>query len=259
VSRIFKNLSVSDGLSHDLREQIYEHALEQYPHESCGIITKDMNYVALQNHHDDPASNFMISPSDWLRYSNEIFGVIHSHTNGNMSPSHQDMVSQSATAVPWGVVLVDEKTPRTPVIWFGDTIHSDFLGLSFIYGAQDCYSLIRDYYWVKMGLHIADFPRWDKFWEEDDPVGMYIANFEKAGFVEVHISEIKNGDVVLMRVGRASCMNHGGVYDNNLIYHHLNCRISTREPIANYSKYIERVLRFADESKLIKHEPRLIL
>ena len=75
---------------------------------------------------------------------------------------------------------------------------------------------------------------------------LFIDNFEKQGFVEVSKEDMKNDDVILGKV-ISKITNHCGIYiGNGLILHHLTNRVSRKEPIHNWKKYITHCLRYKE-------------
>jgi|TARA_Y100000310_G_scaffold160698_2_gene160520 proteasome lid subunit RPN8/RPN11 len=91
-----------------------------------GFILNDETYVPLENKVADMASgfegqlpegvevdevSFAVSVTDYLRYSRELAGIVHSHRPiggwENNAPSVADLRHQMATAVPWYIFVFD--------------------------------------------------------------------------------------------------------------------------------------------------------
>lgn len=219
-----------------------KHAREQYPKESCGFVVDDM-YVPLENNAQDPEKAFSIADAEYIKYSSKIQAVIHSHPDGPACPSEADMVGQASMGVPWGIVVINAQQVEE-VFWWGEGVETpDLIGRSFRHGVTDCYSLIRDYYLKSKKVKIPDFPRGDSWWVGGGR-NLYMDNFEKAGFKRISASEAREGDVFLAQV-RSPVYNHGGVLvENGLILHHLHGRLSCREPLVRWQKYITVWLRY---------------
>ena len=78
-----------------------QHALEQAPKESCGIVVNDEYYPCL-NIADTPEDNFSIHPKDFLRARSKgkLQYIIHSHPNGE-PVSQPDIDACKAMKVKW--------------------------------------------------------------------------------------------------------------------------------------------------------------
>ncbi len=97
------------------------HALGDWPHEACGVLS-DGHYVRLPNIAADPAQGFEMPADTWLTHRPQ--AVIHSH-NAQLHPhwpSRADMESQIAADVPFGIVSCDGEV-TTPILWWGDAFH----------------------------------------------------------------------------------------------------------------------------------------
>ncbi|MDG5496978.1 MULTISPECIES: Mov34/MPN/PAD-1 family protein [Azospirillaceae] len=219
------------------------HVLACYPQEACGIITGG-SFVPVPNIHPEPEDQFAMAPADQLRHG-PVEAVVHSHIAGRHHPvpSAQDMRQQMASAVPWGLVSTDGEQVSS-LLWWGDfRLDEPLIGAEFIHGVQDCYSAIRKWYWQERRIRLPDFPRDHEWWA--DGGNLYETGFPQAGFVEVPLQDLAHGDVVLGQV-RAPCLNHGGIYlEGGLIFHHLQERLSRRESIYPWMRYVKKALRYA--------------
>lgn len=227
-------------LTNAQREAAFKHAVAEYPNESCGLIVGG-RYRKVPNSHPKPEADFHIHPDYWLKWG-EPTGVVHSHPNGPKYPSAADMRAQIETNVPWHIVHVTEDGPIGVASW-GDSLPiPELIGREFMHGISDCYTLIRDYYRLERGVTILEFPRDDEWW--NDGGDLYSKGFKKAGFKAVPLDRLQVGDVVLGRV-RSPVINHGGIYlGDDLLLHHLPNRLSRREPIGPWFKYIELAVRY---------------
>lgn len=213
-------------------------ALQRFPNESCGLVIAG-EYRPFPNVADRPHEHFQL-PAD---APDEYQAVIHSHCapDAGLHPSAADMAGQFETAVPWGIVLTDGKECSRPVWWGDFRLHEPLIGRAFIHGITDCYSLIEAFWHQKHGVRLPVFPRdWDWWHARGD---LYRDGFGKAGFRQIKESEGRSGDVVLMQV-RSPVPNHAGiVLDGGLILHHLQRRLSRREPLGGWRKFITHWLR----------------
>lgn len=238
-----------------LIDQATRDARDRFPQESCGIIASD-HYVPLKNISATPEENFEFNYQDIQQYimDGSIKAVIHSHTfkeplNKTSCPSVEDMKSQIALDLPWGIIDIDKENARPPY-WWGDFIlNEDLLGKPFHHGIHDCYSLIRKYYYQKKGVRLPDYARAEIWWAEDNNPDFYRTQFDKIGFTRISREELQDGDVVIGKVN-SKFLNHGGIYLNNhidghgLILHHLVNRLSRRESINPYLGFAELFLRY---------------
>lgn len=248
-----------------------EHAKKCFPFESVGAVVRTDNgakqgnafeYVELENVAKNKENNFLVDSKEILPIMPKIAGVIHSHTAHEkdkvirLFPSQADMETQLAFNVPFGITYTDKEI-ASDILWFGDSVpKADLVGRFFIHGVQDCYSLIRDYYQLKLGIHLKEFPRSWEWWRNGQD--LYKQGFEQTGFRQISLSEVKAGDVLLMAVtpdtAREQNPCHGAVYlGDEMILHHLSGslpydkgRLSCTAQLQRYKNLITHVLRHED-------------
>ena len=82
-----------------------QHALEQAPKESCGIVVNDEYYPCL-NIADTPEDNFSIHPKDFLRARSKgkLQYIVHSHPLGQ-PVSEPDIVACKNSKIKWYIYL----------------------------------------------------------------------------------------------------------------------------------------------------------
>ena len=69
-----------------------KHAQTDYPHEVCGIVTKNWEYKPCKNISPNPKISFILDPIALLTYEDDIYAIFHSHPgNENPLPSEEDM------------------------------------------------------------------------------------------------------------------------------------------------------------------------
>jgi len=213
------------------------HAGKEYPKEACGLIV-DGDYLPRVNRAKDPETEFFITPQAILaaKKHGEILAVLHSHPGGPTHPTASDMRGQMDCALPWGLVTTDGDQV-SDVIWFGDQVPiPPLIGRDFRHGVTDCYSLIRDWYRLERGITLKDYPRDNSWWEEGQD--LYRQNFRETGFQEIPEHEARPGDVFLAQV-RSAVPNHGGILlEGGLILHHLTGRLSAREPLGPWRRFV---------------------
>lgn len=231
------------------------HALAEWPKESCGVVRNGV-YVPIMNIAENPEDGFVM-PDDTFIVGAE--AVIHSHDATQIElpsglklprhphwPSSDDMAHQIETDVPWGIISTNGQEAST-ILWWGDHILDDpLVGRNFIPGITDCYGLIRAWYHQERGVELPDFPRDANWWE--DGKNMFVEGFAEAGFKEIDASKVQHGDVVIMKLhGPVPC--HGGVVlSGSLVLHHLENRLSRREPLGPWRKFVTNWLRYDPDS-----------
>lgn len=212
------------------REMIL-HAEEEFPRESCGLVTEG-RYVRIKNDHEDPLNAFKINVKDYVEYLDHgIDLIVHSHTDGSEYPGKTDMESQIETDVPYCIIPVKEyKSSLETVVEAGDLIFfgegvptPELLGRPFRHGVTDCYALVKDWYKVNMNLTLPEFPREWGWWGNGED--MYAEGFKVAGFRDLEPGEKPSpGDIFLAAIRSKGILNHAGVLlKRSKIIHHM-CR-----------------------------------
>ncbi|QQM31739.1 C40 family peptidase [Martelella lutilitoris] len=225
----------------DVAREARAHALAAWPEEACGVVSGG-HYVPIENIAADRENGFEMPAETWLKFRPE--AVIHSH-NAKVHPhwpSKADMVSQIAANIPFGIVSCDGEV-TTPILWWGDhCLDAPLTGRSFVPGVFDCYGLVRSWYWQERGIRLPDFPRSKSWWEEGE--NLLADHFEEAGFRTVDTSEAQPGDVFFMRlVSKVPC--HSGILlEDGLCLHHLDGRLSRREPVGPWLKRVTHWVRY---------------
>lgn len=230
------------------------HALSEFPKEACGLVVGN-EYLPCENIAEEPEKDFLIDASvtEPLLIANKIQAVIHSHTFKQIlersTPSTADLRSQMATNVPWGIIDTDGEIANDPY-WIEDAnLDTPLIGEPFQHGVMDCYTAIRKWYWQKRGIKLIEMPREDLWWTKED--SLYVNNFERAGFCQISLDQLQDGDVVFGKIN-AEVINHAGIYLDNpedgkgLLYHHLPGRLSRREPAMPWVNRAEMAVRYVD-------------
>jgi cell wall-associated NlpC family hydrolase len=106
----------------------------------------------------------------------------------------------------------------------------------FVYGKQDCYTLLRNFYIDNFGITLPNFARPKFFWKHG--LNLYMDGYSKIGFelLECHPSEYQAGDVVLCAIDSQTANHVGVLVDSGKILHHLWGRFSVAEPYAGLSR-----------------------
>lgn len=229
-------------------------AIAAYPNESCGLIVNNI-YVPCENTAADPTKDFKIDDAAVVKAGKDLQCVLHSHPDGVGVPSGHDMQSQIDNACIFGIIVVkkhiseDVASAYDPVFWGDYRLDDPLIGRQFIHGVLDCGSLIRSYFWQTQKIIIPDFARDYSWWKEGDDI--YIEKFAKAGFQKIEKSQAQDGDIFLGKVN-SPVPNHGGVIlslGRGLAIHHLDKRLSRREPFLPWMKFITHWLRYTGTPK----------
>lgn len=222
------------------------HARSEHPKESCGIVVGGV-YIPIENVAptkmvDGVAiASFGMPEDTWIAHGT-VQAVIHSHGAGyKREPSADDMQHQISTAVPWGIVWTNGEN-ASPILWWGDHLLDEpITGRSYVWGVNDCWSIIRAWYWQRRGIKLLDFPRdADQFMKGVD---LFSDKFAAAGFHPIPADELQVGDMVFMNI-RGAVPNHCGlIVEGSLLLHHLPNRLSARTPFGNWRSLVTKWLR----------------
>lgn len=202
--------------------------------EQCGLFVLAggvVSFVPCDNHAYDKKNSFLIHPIDFVRCSDngDVIAVGHSHVVGSCKPSSDDRLNSENCKLPFIIFQPDQQTldHYDPT---GQPI--DLIGRHWTYGVSDCYTLAKDYY-KQHGVELKDYVRNDLYeLKKDSP---FLKYFEENGFHRVD-GPPKVRDGLLMNV-YSNQPNHCAVLvADGLILHHLQHRLSCREPFAGYWK-----------------------
>jgi proteasome lid subunit RPN8/RPN11 len=247
------------NLSNEVLKAAQSHAIEEFPKEACGLIV-DGVYERCVNYATCPKTDFKIAGEVWAKFvarGSTVEAVIHSHPNGPIFPTAQDMQGQIDTNVPWVIIATDGSVCASPTIW-GDKI-PPIIGREFVHGVTDCYSLIRHVFalgknalalqgidWPFDPIELSEVPRNDCWWGTDEKPGddLYAKYFEREGFKIIPREDARPGDGFLAKI-KSKQLNHGGLFiGGGLILHHLPMRLSRREPAGIWSRAAEVWMRY---------------
>lgn len=220
-----------------LLAEIRSHAERDFPRESCGlviVVKGRKRYIPCRNIAESN-EHFVIDATDQSNAEDlgEIVMVVHSHCNLPAIPSQADLVGCERSGVPWLIV----NWPTGAVYEFEPTGYiAPLYGRVFEHGVLDCYSFIKDYYAQVLSITLPEANRPDEWWLKEG-YNLYIDNYKSAGFV-VADGEIKQNDVLLMRVS-SPVPNHGAVYlGDGLIGHHQMGRLSSKDVYGGYAQKV---------------------
>lgn len=243
-------------MNDELRQEIYDHAIAQFPREACGLVVDNERYSPCRNIARTANEHFVLHPADYAAAedSGKITCVVHSHPNMPAEPSQGDMVACERGGLPWLIVAVWKQPEDAVPHVVGDYAfeptgyEAPLLGRQFFFGVLDCYTLVQDWYKREQMIDLPHFERRDEFWKNNaSQIDLY-AQYGDAGFAEVPAGEpLRVGDVILMQI-RAPFANHAGVYvGNGKMLHHLSRKLSTLEvyPRSYWQDVTRRIVRYA--------------
>lgn len=237
-------------LSTQLMKEINAHVLKEYPREACGVIANG-EYIPCLNRSTSPTTHFEIAVEDYahLLVEKRLQAVVHSHCSTQYqrldprTPSYEDQASWMAMRdVPWLIFHCNGKEVSAPLV-LDDSTPAPLLERDYIYGIQDCYSIIRDYYRMNLGIQLPNVPRAPEFWKTGN--AYFEKYFEEFGFYEVPVDQAGVNDLVFMKVATSTVINHAGVITGpNEFLHQLHGKYSTHDSLARWSKQIVKTVRY---------------
>lgn len=213
--------------------QIREHAAASYPEEACGLIVQighAQRYVRCRNVHPEPTEHFELAPEDYAAAedSGQILAVVHSHPDATSRPSILDRAQCDAMGVPWYILSWPEGDFRRvePDVW-----PRPLIGRHYVYGLQDCYSIVQDWYLQERDIELGRPETADGWWE-DGRQDVIVESYEGLGFRRC--DELHVGAVIVMQVS-APVTNHCAVYlGGGQMIHHMPGRLSVQCPYGGY-------------------------
>jgi len=215
-----------------LLRQIREHAQASYPAEACGLIVQvghGQRYVPCRNSHPEPTEHFEIAPQDYAdaEDAGQVLAVVHSHPDATSRPSKLDRAQCDAMGLPWYILSWPENDLRRvePDVW-----PRPLIGRHYIYGMQDCYSIVQDWYQQERGIHLGRPETADGWWKRGE--NMILEHYESLGFRRC--DDLHAGAVIIMQVS-SDIVNHCALYtgDGTMI-HHMPGRLSESSPYGGY-------------------------
>jgi len=234
-------------LTSQQQDIIKAEALEHTDTEVCGFIMDNGSVMSCQNIHTEPHDQFQIDTAHFIQYEQHISSIYHSHIidNDNFSPT--DVALYYSHELP----LVLYSTTRNIFRVADPSGEQPLEDRPFCYGINDCYSLVRDYYWQKLGIKLGNYPRgetaqgivpdWNKReWDWIDK------QFEQEGFISItDAGDLQTHDVIAMSLGAHTLgIDHLAIYtgDDRIIHQLMNrpSRVDIwGDPWRNYSiKYL---------------------
>lgn len=217
-------------------------SMKRYPNEAVFSIHENGGAVEIENVSPTPYNSFMIE-----ELPRRAVGLVHSHPDGPAYPSIEDMRSQVATGLEFGIIQCTSEDAGGFFQWGGEE-RAPIFERPFRHGVTDCYALIRDYYLSESGIRLKEFPRSWEWWEAGE--NMYLDGFERAGFKMVDRESIERGDMVLISI-KGDVPIHAGIYiGNGDFLHHLGGKngydpsvMPRIDTVTRWQRHITHVMR----------------
>lgn len=213
---------------YDVYACISELSREATPMEACGfvVIDSDRRPVLIESRNvlditngakpdTESVRRAMMAPSAWFW---------HSHATGPAEFSALDRRGSDRLGMPYLLYAVedDDWAFYDPEPW------REFLGLSYIWGEQDCYGLVRMVYDFLFGCELKDierpdeetFPQRDLFADHAESLG-----FQLVSEAPVDRRSLQHGDVVSLKL-MSAIPNHIGIVMRDRLLHHQIGRLS---------------------------------
>ena len=214
------------------KDIVLQQAQKESPKEICGLLTiykGKEKYFPCKNIAEDKGEYFILDPDDWIKAEDEgeVIAVIHSHPNHPPYPSDADLASCEYLDLPFYIV-----TPETEQWHYlkPSSYKKGLIGREWVWGVQDCWSLIHDWYAEKKNIKLKHWERPKSPKEfSNNPLFEYAAS--STGFIELENTvDLKEGDVLLMDTTNTGKLNHVALYlGNQTILQHCVKRLSCRE------------------------------
>lgn len=217
------------------KEKALAHAKEEDPRESCGLLLnikgKEIYYpcknLAAANHHE-----FVLDVKDYVKASDkgEVIAIVHSHPTTPAHASQADLISCEHSKKPWYIV-----NPRMEEWCYFEPsgYKPSLLGRRYIWGVNDCYSVVVDWYKEKRGITLKDYPR-NMTPEEFQENPLFEDYAWRTGFRQLRDDEkLEEGDLLFMSIF-APTLSHVAIFTEGMVLHHLTDRLSCREPYSEF-------------------------
>lgn len=232
---------MGETLPDTLAGEIRAHALTDPTHEVCGLV------VALGAHaRAIPCKNVCEQPTEYFRFdgkeyrelsaAHKVLAIYHSHPRTGPAPTDADKTDCERQKLPYCIysVSADRFAWHEP-----HGFRAPLVGRPFLHGLLDCYTLVRDWYALQLGVYLPDFEREDRWWQKGQ--NLYTENFAACGFYEIALRDVRRGDALLFAL-ESLVPNHSAVYlgDGQMIHHPPDHRSCEQSWVAHRGFYFDR-------------------
>lgn len=236
-------------LNSQQKQKIKEHTLKCFPEEMCGILLED-DFISLKNSSENPTEHFKISALSIAPYLKEnIIAVVHSHCYNKSkpaildvrTPTVKDIAEQKKSEIPW-LITGTEGENVLETIQIPRERSQEYLNRPFIWFINDCYTLVQDYYYFELNITLPDASSTKDYKSSRNSNKPFQPYIKEYGFSETtDITNMQNGDLILIDNGLAS-ENHLGIYHENNIL--IQEDLSIKIPFTNFIGRIHKVLKY---------------
>lgn len=214
----------------DVKNQMIEFAEKTPNEESCGFL-----YVTFTNVGFMPCENIAANKMEYFEISKEdyfnclklgnIVGIFHSHTARLTTGFTQDdMDTAEEMEVPIYLYHLGDKSFKE---YIPPSYNVNLEGQMFIFGQQDCFSLVRHYYRQKHQIFISDYDRDEHYLHQAD--NRILDNFSNEGFVDIKIAGLPQKEDVFVFSNTRDIPQHFAIFmGQGRVLHH---------PLGSLSKY----------------------
>jgi proteasome lid subunit RPN8/RPN11 len=227
-------------------DEIKDYAESSLDREICGFVVFSEGEVEFRKCKNVSPDDFQfkIRNRDFLKakVESKILYVVHSHITSDSQPSELDKQKSDASGYKF---LIYSTVSKDFSYYDPKNIISNYIGKIFNIGYNDCFSLVREYFFNEFGINIKDYSR-NKFWKSNSP-NLIVENYQKEGFVRIDLKELRKHDIIVIKDPKTDVSCHLMIYlGNNEILHHPN---NTRSCIQTYSDEYKKLSTF-----FLRHE-----
>jgi proteasome lid subunit RPN8/RPN11 len=215
-----------------MTNKIYQEIISQA--ESCdeeigGFIYFEGSQVKIEKCENialDKKNFFEVSADDYITNSRkDLYAIYHSHVDSDYNFSEQDLEISEESCLP---ICVYSKLDKKINFYIPSSYdYGDFQGRKYIWGFNDCYGLIRDFYKKEKNFLLPDYVRDESFRANNFDIIIEEINefFEK-------IDDFKFGDLFVFSQ-RGNAKHLAIYYGDGKILHHPIGKLSTVEEIGS--------------------------
>lgn len=203
-------------LTKEIKDKIREYAIKNKPYEICGLIIQVNDLLEMfpcKNISFHKEDSCMLNPLDYIVASTKgkIIAYVHSHKSKHLS------ILDNFNAFNHNIISVVYSYEEDEFYIILPELES-YLNIAFEIGKNDCFELVRNYFYKKFTIDIGDFTR-DENWYKINPNSI-IDEYENRGFIKINTyNNIQINDVIVFNIDNIP--SHMAIYlGNDLILHH---------------------------------------
>lgn len=270
-----------------IKRQIIIESLKRPNEEICGFILYNSSYTQrlylCNNISKNKHEEFCISDDEYLAASQEgiIVGIYHSHPGEKIiefSEADKEYIFEHGIplyiAIPEVYKEFADRLDDDSILLnlplgeyipssYKDTLPKGLIGIPFIWGLNDCYSVVRNYFFVNFNVHLIDYQRDESFGggKENDAKllkrdsELILNNITENNSTIIwtagtgQFPELKTGDVLLFHSNRILPIHFGIFKGNSRFLHHMQGCLSKIDMLDNH--WMDRL------THIIRHNSQL--